>query len=316
MTTVLHQSVLEQKVLEFLDPKSGHTYCDGTLGAGGHSRAILGQSAPDGRLIGIDRDPNALAISQERLAEFGDRVTIVRGSFDDVASHLESVGIELVDGFLLDLGVSSMQFDNGERGFSFTRDGPIDMRMDPDDGEDALALIRRLSQEELANVIYRYGEERFSRRIADRLKRAIDNDALGSTAELASEVAAALPAAARRKSKIHPATRTFQALRIAVNDELGQLERFLAAFVTLLAPGGRCVIISFHSLEDRMVKNCFRDLAKSSSLPADLAKQAGERVEPLCRVVTRKVVIADNEEIERNPRARSARLRACERLAA
>jgi 16S rRNA (cytosine1402-N4)-methyltransferase len=311
-----HASVLVDEVLEHLDPRPGRVYCDCTLGGGGHAWGVLDRTAPDGRLIGIDRDPAALAAAAARLAGFIDRVTLVLGTFGEIAAHLAKLGLPQVDGFVLDLGVSSPQLDEPERGFSFTRAGPIDMRMDPTGGPSALDLIRDLAEPELADVLRNYGEERYARRIARSIKEALRDDRLDSTLDLAGIAVAAIPAAEQRTSRIHPATRTFQALRIAVNRELAELERFLADFPGLLAPGGRCVIISFHSLEDRLVKHAFRDLAWSSSLPAKYAAEAGERVAPVCVPVTKKVVTAATTELAHNPRSRSAKLRACERTAA
>jgi 16S rRNA (cytosine1402-N4)-methyltransferase len=306
-----HIPVLQREVLEHLAPRAGGLYCDGTLGGAGHAASVLTASAPDGRLIGIDRDLDALAAARSRLAIFGDRVTTVHGTFGAVAEILAGLGITQVDGLLLDLGISSPQLDRPERGFSFSQPGPIDMRMDPSQGPTALDLLRETPVDELATLIADYGEERYAKRIARRLKEALRDDKLATTADLAAVIASCIPAAEQRKSRIHAATRTFQALRIAVNRELDELERFLAVFPDLLAPAGRCVIISFHSLEDRMVKNRFRELAWSSTLPPKLAIQAGERVDPICVPVTRKAVFAADDEIERNPRARSARLRAC-----
>jgi 16S rRNA (cytosine1402-N4)-methyltransferase len=247
-------------------------------------------------------------------ADLADRVTLVHDTFGNVAGVLAALGIAAVDGFVLDLGPSSPQLDTAERGFSFSRPGPIDMRMDPTRGESAVELIRRASEVELADLIFAYGEERYSRRIARNIKGVLASGQLENTVQLADAVAAAIPSSVQRRLRIHPATRTFQALRIAVNEELTELERFLAAFPDLLQPGGRCVIISFHSLEDRLVKRCFRDLAWSSRLPANLAEAAGERVHPIVQVLTRKAVFASDDEVARNPRARSARLRACGKL--
>jgi len=226
------------------------------------------------------------------------------------------VGPGEADGVLFDLGVSSMQLDEGGRGFGYRTDGPLDMRMDPTRGRTALELLRALDAEALGGVLAELGEERHARRIARLVKEAVDADRLHTTTELAAIVAQAIPLAEQRRSKIHPATRTFQALRIAVNAELEQLAALLEAFPALLAPGGRCAIISFHSLEDRRVKHRFRDLAWTTSLPPRLAEQAGERLEPVCSPVTRKPIFASDAEIDRNPRARSARLRVCERTAA
>ncbi len=315
METLPHISVLPKETMEQLQPRSGGTYCDGTLGAGGHTWQLLAASAPDGRVVCIDRDELAIRTAKERLGDDASRAQFVHGSFEDMDTHLQGLGISQVDGILLDLGVSSMQLDMRERGFSFAKDGPIDMRMDPSGGETALELIERVSEEELARIIWEYGEERLSRRIAKRLKQDAAEDKLTSTLVLADAVSACIPAKLKHKSRIHPATRTFQALRIAVNRELDQLERFLEIFVDLLAPGGRCAIISFHSLEDRMVKRCFRELAKTSSLPPDLARKAGERVHPICVPITRKPIVATEEEIQNNARSRSAKLRACEKVA-
>lgn len=311
-----HIAVLADEVVADLAPGGSRLYCDGTLGAGGHAERVL-DAAPDARLIGLDRDPAALAIAGARLARFGGRATLVHATFGEVDRVLADLGVPPIDGFLLDLGLSSIQLDEAARGFSFSRPGPIDMRMDPS-GEDptALDLIRRLDVDELTRVLRDLGEERFAARIAQRLKDDARAGRLATTADLARAVEECIPAPARRRMRIHPATQSFQALRIAVNRELDQLERFLDIFPDLLADGGRCAVISFHSLEDRMVKHRFRDLAWSSSLPPDLAIAAGERVHPIVRVLHRKAVVASDDEIGRNPRARSARLRACEKVAA
>ena len=229
---------------------------------------------------------------------------------------LADLDIRRVDGILLDLGVSSPQLDVAERGFSFTRPGPLDMRMDPTSGPTALDLLRDTFVDDLADLIATFGEERHARKIARLIKEALAADRLHTTTDLAHVIGKAVPSSEQRKSKIHPATRTFQALRIAVNGELAELEHFLAGFPDLLAPGGRCAIISFHSLEDRLVKNRFRDLAWTTSLPPHLAERAGERTLPVCELVTRKAVVGSDDEIARNPRARSARLRVCERTSA
>jgi len=310
-----HESVLAAEVLEHLAPRDHGVYVDGTLGGAGHAAQIL-ERAPQASLIGIDRDPAALARSREVLAGFADRARLVHGEYSDLAQILAGQGIARVDGILLDLGVSSPQLDQPERGFSFARPGPLDMRMDPTSGPTALDLLRETFVDDLADLIASFGEERHAKKIARLIKEAIAADRLHTTTDLAAVVAKAIPAIEQRKSKIHPATRTFQALRIAVNAELAQLEHFLAGFPDLLAPGGRCAIISFHSLEDRLVKQRFRDLAWTTSLPPHLAERAGERVLPVCALVTRKAVVAGDAEIERNPRARSARLRVCERTQA
>ncbi len=310
-----HESVLSAEVLQYLDPSAGQTYLDGTLGGGGHALRILDASGPDGRLIGVDRDPAALDAARERLADYEPRVTLVHDSFGNVAEILRQLDIERIHGFLLDVGVSSHQLDSPDRGFSFMRDGPLDMRMDPTQGDTALELIRRLTQEELANTLRDFGEERFHKRIAGFIKQRSREGSLRTTAELAAIVTKAIPAKAQRTQRIHPATRTFQALRIAVNRELDELKEFLSVFPDLLVPGGRCVIITFHSLEDRLVKRRFRDLEATSGLPPKYAEQVGERIHPICTRLTRKAVFATEDEISTNPRSRSARLRACQKVA-
>lgn len=317
MPAFVHTPVLEAEVLAHLAPRPGGVYCDGTLGGGGHARGILERSSPDGRLIGIDRDREALAAARASLAEFGARVTFVHGTFGHMDELLAQAGVtEPLDGILLDVGTSSPQFDHAERGFSFAKEGPIDMRMDQSQGETALDLLRRATPDELVEILSELGEERFSKRIAREIKEALRQGQLHTTTDLAAVVDGAIPAPAKRHMKVHPATRTFQALRIAVNHELDELERFLEIFPPLLRPGGRCGVISFHSLEDRMVKQVFRDLSWTSRLPDHLARAAGERTEPVCVPVTRKPVFASDEEVAKNPRARSARLRVCEKVAA
>jgi 16S rRNA (cytosine1402-N4)-methyltransferase len=310
-----HAPVLAAEVLSALRPRDHGLYVDGTVGGAGHAAVILGH-APAARLIGLDRDPTALAASREALGPLSDRARLIHGEYGDLPAILAGLGAALVDGILLDLGVSSPQLDVAERGFSFTRPGPLDMRMDPTSGRTALDLLRERSTDELADLLFTLGEERHARRIARAIHDALAAGRLATTTDLAGVIASVIPAREQRMSKIHPATRTFQALRIAVNGELDQLERFLAAFPDLLAPGGRCAIISFHSLEDRRVKHRFRDLAWTSSLPPQLAERAGERTAPVCELVTRKAIVAGDAEIAANPRARSARLRVCERTTA
>jgi len=303
----VHESVLLGEVVQYLSPREDGVYVDCTVGGGGHASALRG------RLIGIDRDPAALEAARTRL---GEQATLVHGELGNIRQILADLGIDKVDGFLADLGVSSPQLDHAERGFSFAKEGPLDMRMDPTRGQTALDLLRTLDVDSLGTVIGELGEERYAKRIARLIKEAIRDDRIATTTDLARVVAQGIPVVEQRKSKIHPATRTFQALRIAVNAELDQLTSFLAAFPELLKPGGRCAIISFHSLEDRLVKNAFRDLTWTSSLPPKLAADAGERIEPVVEMLTRKAVFATDDEVERNPRARSARLRACMRTAA
>ncbi len=289
-----HVPVMLSESLHWLGVHAGGVYCDATLGAGGHAQALLEGSAPDGSLLGIDRDSEVLAVTKARLASFGERAVLVHATFDCIGDVARAHGIAQFDGILADLGVSSMQIDRADRGFSFMHEGPLDMRMDPTQGESAADLIATTGEEELANLIYTYGEERYSRRIARTIVSARSRADITTTAELARIVAGAVPG---RHGRIHPATRTFQALRIAVNDELGMLERFLNAEAGLLPEGGRLVVISYHSLEDRIVKNAFRAYAA-----------AGRG-----RVLTKKVLIPSDEEVARNPRARSAKMRVFEK---
>lgn len=284
------------ETVALLRPSEGRVIIDGTLGGGGHTEALLERGAT---VVGIDRDPRALAAAQARLARFGDRFRAVKGEFGDVrALHPEPV-----DGFVLDLGVSSPQLDVAERGFSFMSDGPLDMRMG-DQGETAADLIERLEEDELANVLYELGEERASRAIARELKRRLPT----TTFAAVEAVKGALPRKDWPK-ETHVATKTFQALRIAVNDELGNLDRALAAIPSLLKTGGVAGIISFHSLEDRRVKHCFRELGgEIDDLPRDLPVQP-VKANADFEVLTRKAVVASDAEAEANPRARSARLR-------
>src|SRR5262245_28312270 len=297
-----HLPVLLDEVLTWLDPKPGGRYCDATLGAGGHSFAVLERSAPDGRVIGLDRDPDAIAAAGARLQPFGDRVTLVHARFSEARAVLERLGMIPVDGFLVDLGVSSPQLDRAERGFSFRTDGPLDMRMDPTSGETAAELLHRVDEGELTQIIRELGEERHAARVARAIIEARRAGPVETTGKLAAIVARARP---RHEHNKNPATRTFQALRISVNDELGELERFLAVAADCLRPGGRLVVIAFHSLEDRIVKWRLRELAGRS----------GSRSGPaLLKLLTKHVVVPGDEDRARNPRARSARLRAAERL--
>ena len=292
--------------MAWLAPRPGGRYCDATVGAGGHAQAVLERSAPDGRLIGLDRDPAAIAACGARLQPFGDRVTLVHARFSEARTVLERLGMTPVDGFLVDLGVSSPQLDRAERGFSFRADGPLDMRMDPTSGETAAELLRRVDEGELTRIIREQGEERHAARVARAIIDARRAGPVETTGKLAAIVARALP---RHEHGKNPATRTFQALRITVNDELGELERFLAVATDCLRPGGRLVVIAFHSLEDRIVKRRLRELAGR----AGSGGGAGAGPARL-RLLTKHVVVPGDEERARNPRARSARLRAAERL--
>ncbi len=308
-----HVSVMEEEAVRLLDPHPGGLYVDATVGGGGHALRILEKSFPNSRLIGVDRDPDALVAAGQRLASERDRVTLVHGRLGDLPAILERLGVVAVDGFLVDLGISSPQVDRAERGFSFRQSGPLDMRMDPTTGETAGELIRRVTLEELGEILIGYGDERFGRRIASAIKRALSEGQIENTTDLAAVVAAALPGRERAERKTDPATKTFQALRIAVNDEIIELERFLDAFPSYLRRGGRIVVIAFHSLEDRLVKNRFRDLARHPGLPADIARAQGIRPDPELELLTPKPIAPSDAEVARNPRARSAKLRAAVR---
>ena len=285
---------------------------DGTVGGGGHAALILETSTPDGTLIGLDRDQSALAAARERLTTFGDRARLFHTNFSDLGARLAEAGIAEIDGFLLDLGVSSHQLDTGDRGFSFQQDAPLDMRMDADGGETAAELVNRLNEEELARIIREYGEERWAKRIAAFIVMARQEAPIESTTRLVDVVKGAVPKGAW-EDRIHPATRTFQALRIAVNDELGSLERGLPEALRLLKRGGRGVVISFHSLEDRIVKNMFRGFATGCTCPKGFPRCVCGKL-PQVRVLTGKPVTAGTAELAQNPRARSAKLRAVEKL--
>ncbi len=311
MAAFHHVSVLADEVMQYLAPRPGGIYVDGTLGGAGHARRVLEAIAPDGLLVGIDRDPAAIAAARERLAPFGERARIVHGSFGDLARHLAGLGIETIDGLLLDLGVSSHQLDAAERGFSFQADAPLDMRMDTTTGVTAADLVNTLSHGELARIIREYGEDRWAGRIASFICTAREEDDVWTTARLAELVKGAIPRKAWEE-RIHPATRTFQALRIAVNGELEQLQQGLAAGVRMLRPGGRAVVISFHSLEDRIVKNAFRDLASGCICPKGLPLCRCGKV-PEVKILTGRPVTASAAELAANPRARSAKLRAAEK---
>ncbi|HNR97452.1 MAG TPA: 16S rRNA (cytosine(1402)-N(4))-methyltransferase RsmH [Anaerolineae bacterium] len=293
-----HEPVLYAEVLAELAPRSGGRYVDGTVGAGGHAKGILERSAPDGRLLGIDRDDQALALAQATLAGFGDRLTLVQGDAANIAVIARQAGFAPADGILLDVGVSSMQLEAAERGFSFLHDGPLDMRMDRRSAVTAASLVNELEEEELANLLFGLGEERQSRRIARAIVAARP---LHTTSELANVVAQAVP----RRGRLHPATRTFQALRIATNDELGQLSRGLEGALEVLGEGGRLAVICFHSLEDRLVKRLFQ---RESTMARDSSRG------PSVSLVTRHPIQPSREEQLRNPRSRSAKLRVVEKV--
>jgi 16S rRNA (cytosine1402-N4)-methyltransferase len=301
-----HQPVLYHEIIHALRPINKGFYVDGTLGAGGHARGILEACAPDGRLLGLDVDPQALALARETLAPYGERARLMQASYDSLTERLSKIGWDGVDGILLDLGLSSMQLDTPERGFSFQQDAPLDMRFDPASPTTAADLVNNLPQDELADLIYRYGEERASRRIAQAILKARP---LQTTRQLATVIEAVIP----RKGHIHPATQTFQALRIAVNQELERVENVLPQAVAALKSGGRLAIISFHSLEDRIVKEYFRSESK------DLVNPPYERIyetekKATLKEINRKVITPGEAEIAANPRARSAKLRIAEKL--
>ncbi len=307
-----HVSVMAEEVLKYLEPRCGGVYLDGTLGRGGHSRLILEASSPDGVLVGLDRDSAALAAAAKNLADFGDRVMLRQGNFSDMGTHLDQLGIKTVDGILLDLGVSSHQIDSPERGFSFREDGPLDMRMNPAEGVSAAEVVAEAEGDELKRIFREYGEERWAAKIA----RAIVTDRVQTpfttTLQLADLISRVVPAG-KGPQRIHPATRVFQALRIHVNGELDSLRSGLDVAWQRLKVGGRLIVISFHSLEDRMVKQTFRALATGCVCPPRLAVCACGK-QPSVRVLTRKAVRATEEETNSNPRARSAVLRAMEKL--
>ncbi len=311
-----HEPVLVSEVVEFLAPGDGKVVVDATIGGGGHAEALLESTGPGGgrirRLIGIDRDPEALEFAEDRLKKHGDRLSLQKGVFEALPGILDKEGISEVDGILLDLGVSRHQLSSPERGFSIREDGPLDMRMDPEEGETAAELLKRLGEKEIADIIYQYGEERFSRRIARSIKESRKGGwPVETTSELARLVAAAVPG---RRGKIHPATRTFQALRIAVNRELESLDKALADIPALLAARGRAVIISYHSLEDRRVKQSFAREARGCQCPPGRPVCTCEG-KPRLSILTRKPVRPGDEEIKKNPAARSARLRAARKPA-
>jgi 16S rRNA (cytosine1402-N4)-methyltransferase len=302
-----HIPVLYQEILDYLQPRPGGRYIDGTVGAGGHAAGILKQSSPDGRLLALDRDPAAIAFAGNRLSDFGERVILRQASYAQMTDIASTVGFDQVEGILLDLGLSSRQLADAERGFSFRRDGPLDMRFDPSIGWTAAEILNSLSEKELADIFWRYGEEKRSRRYARAIVR---ERPVYRTEQLAELIARE---SKKTKMRIHPATRVFQALRIAVNEELNELADGLSAAVQLLAEGGRLAVISFHSLEDRLVKRFIRDLSRDCICPPK---------QPICnceakavlRPVTRKVIMSSEDEIMNNPRSRSARLRVAESL--
>jgi 16S rRNA (cytosine1402-N4)-methyltransferase len=303
-----HASVLASEVVELLRPAPGRLFLDGTLGGGGHAELFLAAGA---LVIGMDKDPRALAAASARLARYGEAFRAVRGDFRDARNVLSALKLDGVDGALVDLGVSSPQLDDPSRGFSFREGGPLDMRMGQE-GQTLQDLLARLDERELAHLIKTWGEESFARPIARAIKRAVEAGEPLDTARLAELVSGAIPRKAW-PNRIHPATKTFQALRIAVNDELGALAQWLDTLPALVRPGGRAGAISFHSLEDRAVKEKFRALCQSCICPPGMPV-CGCGAAAAFKPVTRKAVVAGDQELARNPRARSARLRVVERL--
>ena len=307
-----HVPVLYDEVMEGLAIKEGGVYADGTLGGAGHSAGICERLGEAGVLIGLDRDPDAIKAARERLRQYPCRKEFVKSNYSEIKLVLSQLGIEALDGALLDLGVSSFQLDNPERGFSYMHDAPLDMRMDASAGMTAEDVVNGYSEGELARIISEYGEERWAARIAQFIARERKNKRITSTYELVDIIKAAVPAAARREGP-HPAKRTFQALRRAVNDELGHLKTAVTDFMDVLAPGGRLAIISFHSLEDRIVKDSFAARLNPCTCPPEFPVcVCGKKAD--IRKVTKKPVTAGAAELEANPRARSAKLRIIEKL--
>ncbi len=305
-----HQPVLLEECLQALAIKPEGTYLDGTLGRAGHTLEIL-RRLKGGRVVGIDRDLAAIEAARERLAAYSGRVTLLHGNFRDLGDILREAGVSGLDGMLFDLGVSSPQLDEPRRGFSYMHDAPLDMRMDETETLDAFQVVNTWSGEELRRILYEYGEERYAPRIAQAVVRRRQEKPIRTTGELAEVIRSAMPAAALRE-KQHPAKRSFQAIRIAVNGELEALPPMLEAAVDNLAPGGRLAVITFHSLEDRIVKQAMRALATGCTCPPEFPVCVCGK-QPKLRLVTRKPVVSSREELERNPRARSAKLRVAER---
>ena len=311
MSEFHHVSVLLEECIQGLNIKPEGIYVDGTLGGAGHSSRIAAMLTT-GKLIGIDRDEVALAAAGERLAQFGDRVKLVHSNFCEIDSILEDLNIPGVDGILLDLGVSSPQLDNGSRGFSYMVDAPLDMRMDATDALNAYTVVNTWPYEELKRILFEYGEERYAPQIASSICKRREQAPIETTLELVEVIRSAMPAAALRE-KQHPAKRSFQAIRIAVNDELNSVARVMEAAIPRLNPGGRLAVITFHSLEDRIVKNAMAAAAKGCTCPPSFPVcVCGKK--PKVKLITRKPIVSGEEELERNPRARSAKLRICEKL--
>lgn len=306
MNNTPHLPVLYQEIIHALRPHASGRYVDGTVGAGGHARGILEACAPDGELLGLDLDPQALALARETLAPFGTRAHLAQASYTSLPQQMSQLGWEAVDGIVLDLGLSSMQLDTPERGFSFQHDAPLDMRFSPLNPTTAATLVNTMDEDELADLLYRFGEESDGRRIARAIVRARP---LQTTRQLAEAIEKVIP----RRKGIHPATRTFQALRIAVNEELASVAEALPKAVAALRSGGRLAVISFHSLEDRIVKDFFREQSRDLVNPPYTPIYKEER-KAVIKEISKKPIVPSDEEIKVNPRARSAKLRIAEKL--
>ena len=307
-----HYSVLLQECIDALDIKPNGIYVDGTAGGGGHSLEIAKRLGEGGRLIAIDQDEDAIAAAGKRLAEYSDRVTIVRNNFSNLADVCESLGIEQIDGFLIDAGVSSFQLDCAERGFAYSSDAPLDMRMDQRNSLTARVVVNEYSEQELKKILFEYGEERFSPNIAAAIVRARQNAPIETTAELSDIIRSAIPSFAREGGH-HPAKRSFQAIRIEVNRELDVIEPAIRAAERLMRRGGRIAVITFHSLEDRIVKQTFADLASGCTCPKNFPIcVCGKK--PSVKTVNKKPILPSKEELDENPRSRSAKLRVAEKL--
>ena len=306
MTAQQHKPVLYKEIIHALQPKNFGCYIDGTVGAGGHARGVLEACAPDGRLLGLDLDPQALALARENLAPYDKRVVLIQASYVSLPEAMKDLGWDLVDGILLDLGVSSMQMDTPERGFSFQYEEPLDMRFNPEAGLSAAELINSISENDLAALFFKYGEEPRAKRLA---KTIIRERPITTTAQLAEIAKRVYPG----YSRVHPATRMFQAIRIAVNDELTAVEKVLPLAAASLRPGGRLAVISFHSLEDRIVKEFMREESKDQINPPYEQIYTVER-KAVLKEINKKPITPDEEEVNENPRARSAKLRIAEKI--
>ncbi len=311
MSEFHHVSVLLDECIEALNIRKDGIYVDGTLGGAGHSSQIV-KRLESGRLIGIDRDPVALKAAGERLEPYKESVTLVHSNFCEIKAVLQELGVDGVDGILLDLGVSSPQLDDKSRGFSYMHDAPLDMRMNNEDALSAYEVVNTWPQEELKRILFDYGEERYAPQIAGAICRSREEKPIATTLELVDVIRSAMPAAALREAQ-HPAKRSFQAIRIAVNDELGSVEKVMKDAVECLNPGGRLAVITFHSLEDRIVKTAMVNASKGCTCPPNFPVcVCGKK--PKVKLISKKPIVSTEEELERNPRARSAKLRVCEKL--